>query len=582
MVTSVVERRLGLYLRALWGRPMELRAAGAPAAAAPGEGAERRRVSLVDGEIRMPPSFEAIPGQGGLAPYRAAAAHAAAHLVYSTRRFPVHSLRAVQVALVSLVEDARVEHLAAREVPGLWRLWRPLHVALPSSGGSAVSLMARLARALADPDYVDDNPWVAKGRAMFAAAAPRLEDPALSRAIGVLLGNDLGQMRVQFNARTYVVEPLYRDDNLFLWDPGDVRQPPEEDQEVPYRAARPEVADAAGPSQPAPAPGGDDEARGQSTPASPDDRETVDDTAVRRYRYDEWDYAIGLERPDWCTVVDRRARTGDARRVADALDRHRDTVTRLAGLIKTARVQRAVRRRRELEGDGLDLDASIDAMLSLRAGRPPDPRVHTRSVRGHRDLAVLVLLDLSQSTSEPVPSAGTSVLELARDATALLASAMNRVGDDFAIHGFDSNGRHEVEYHRVKDLGEPYDEEARARLAGLTARFSTRIGTALRHAGQVLRSRRVAHKLVLVLTDGAPHDVDVHDRQYLVFDARRAVGALARAGIATFCVSLDPGADACVTRIFGARNYLVLDHVRRLPEKLPLLYLRLTSQAGVT
>jgi len=177
-----------------------------------------------------------------------------------------------------------------------------------------------------------------------------------------------------------------------------------------------------------------------------------------------------------------------------------------------------------------------------------------------------------------VASAGTSILELARDATALLASAMDQVGDDFAIHGFDSNGRHEVEYHRVKDLGEPYDDEARARLAGLSARFSTRIGTALRHAGQVLRSRRIAHKLVLVMTDGAPHDVDVHDRRYLVFDARRAVEELARAGIVTFCISLDASADEYVTRIFSARNYLVLDHVRKLPEELPRLYLRLTSQ----
>jgi nitric oxide reductase NorD protein len=556
---------------------MEFRAAGTPAAAGSSESAQGRRVSIVDGVIHMPLRCETFAGQSGLALYRAAAAHAAAHLVYSTRRFPVRSLRAVQVALVSLLEDARVEQLAAREMPGLSRLWRPFHVALPSSGASAAPLMARLARALADPDYRDDNPWVAKGRAMFAAAAGRLEEPTLSRTIGVLLGNDLGQMRVQFNARTYVVEPPYRDDNVFLWDPGDARQPPAEDQEVIYRGARPEGAAEAGP-EPSLAPRGVEEARGQSVPASPEERAAIADAATRRYRYGEWDYAIGLERPDWCTVLDKPARRGDARRVDDALDRHRDTVTHLTRLIRTTPVQRSVRRRRKLEGDGLDLDACLDAMLSLRAGRPPDPHVHTRHVRGRRDLAVLVLLDVSQSTNEIVASASTSVLELARDATALLAGAMDRIGDDFAIHGFDSNGRHEVEYHRVKDLDEPYDEEARARLAGLTARFSTRIGTALRHAGQVLRPRRAAHKLVLVVTDGAPHDVDVHDRRYLVFDARRAVGELARVGIATYCISLDAGADEYVTRIFGARNYLVLDHVRRLPEKLPLLYLRLTSQ----
>ena len=101
---------------------------------------------------------------------------------------------------------------------------------------TAVSLMARLARALIDPAYEDDNPWVAKGRTMFAEAGGALSDPAISREIGNLLGNDLGQMRVQFNFKTYLVEPLYRDDNLFLWDMGDAGQQQSDDQEAIHQA----------------------------------------------------------------------------------------------------------------------------------------------------------------------------------------------------------------------------------------------------------------------------------------------------------------------------------------------------------
>jgi len=103
------------------------------------------------------------------------------------------------------------------------------------------------------------------------------------------------------------------------------------------------------------------------------------------------------------------------------------------------------------------------------------------------------------------------------------------------------------------------------------------MGTAVRHAGHFLRHRRAARKLILVVTDGEPHDIDVHDRKYLVFDAKHAVEEQAHQGVATFCISLDPGADEYVARIFGSRNYLVLDHLRRLPEKLPLLYMRLTA-----
>ena len=105
--------------------------------------------------------------------------------------------------------------------PGLRRVWAPFHVATPSGVITAPTLLARLARALFDPDYADPDGFVNKGRALFAAEVDRLDDISLSRRIGGLLGNDLGQMRVQFNARTYVVEPVYRDDGLGLWDFGD-------------------------------------------------------------------------------------------------------------------------------------------------------------------------------------------------------------------------------------------------------------------------------------------------------------------------------------------------------------------------
>ena len=132
-------------------------------------------------------------------------------------RQPVGRLKPVQLALIGLIEDARVEALAMRRFPGLRRLWAPYHVAR-AEGGSAPALLARLARALFDPTQVDPHGFVAKGVELFAAAD--IDDPSASRGIGGLLGNDLGQMRVSFNARTHVIEPAYRDDNLGLWDFG--------------------------------------------------------------------------------------------------------------------------------------------------------------------------------------------------------------------------------------------------------------------------------------------------------------------------------------------------------------------------
>jgi nitric oxide reductase activation protein len=215
-------------------------------------------------------------------------------------------------------------------------------------------------------------------------------------------------------------------------------------------------------------------------------------------------------------------------------------------------------------------------MVDLRLGTDPDPRIGIRTVRRRRDLAVLLLLDLSESTNDRVRASDTTVLDLARQATVLLADALAKIGDPFAVHGFASDGRHDVGYYRFKDFEDAYADAAKGRLAAMTGQLSTRMGAALRHAGAYLRRRPQAKKLLLVLTDGAPADIDVRDPQYLRQDARKAVEELACAGIGTFCISLDPEADEYVARIFGANRYAVVDRIEHLPERLPLLYMGLT------
>jgi nitric oxide reductase activation protein len=154
---------------------------------------------------------------------------------------------------------------------------------------------------------------------------------------------------------------------------------------------------------------------------------------------------------------------------------------------------------------------------------------------------------------------------------------MSEIGDPFAIHAFCSNGREEVRYLRVKDFHEPYDAAAKSRLAGLKGSLSTRIGAALRHAGAELERKLTHRRLLLVITDGEPSDIDIGDRRYLAEDARKAVATLAHKGIDVFCVGLDAGGDSYLPRIFGQRNILVIDRLERLLEKLPMLYFRMTA-----
>ena len=133
-----------------------------------------------------------------------------------------------------------------------------------------------------------------------------------------------------------------------------------------------------------------------------------------------------------------------------------------------------------------------------------------------------------------------------------------------------------MQYFRFKNFNQKFDDEVKGRLAGMRGGLSTRMGGALRHAGQHLLRQPERKKLLLVITDGEPADIDERDPQHLRHDARKAVDELYSKGVMTYCLTLDPNADSYVKRIFGANNYTIIDHVQRLPEKLPTLFASLT------
>ena len=289
-------------------------------------------------------------------------------------------------------------------------------------------------------------------------------------------------------------------------------------------------------------------------------------------RYPEYDHHIGLHRPDWATVLEKRPKPGDPQLAETILAEHRPVLARMRRVLEALQPQGVQRLRRLEDGDELDLNAAIAARLDLRLGRQPDPRVMMRQVRNTRDVAVLLLLDLSASTNDPAGVGGQRLLDVTRTATVLMAEAVHRVGDPFALHGFCSDGRHNVFYQRFKDFTEDWGALAKARLAGMEGQLSTRMGAAIRHAGWHLGQQRATRKLLLVLTDGAPADIDVREPAHLRHDARAAVAEVTRQGVQPFCLSLDPEADGYVAQIFGARGYQILNRIDRLPERLPRLY----------
>ncbi|MCG5501936.1 nitric oxide reductase activation protein NorD [Ectothiorhodospira lacustris] len=572
-----VQRRINMYLRALWARDFFLRPTS-------GDFESREGVRpFIDGfTLYVPDAYDDAFGISGLQIYRATAAHAAAHLVHSRTRMPADNPGGLTGMLVGLFEDARVETLALAVFPGLRQLWVPMHVSGPDDGDGTTALLGRAARALLDPDYADPHPFVQLARVQFDAAATDLTRHGLAWDLAHRLAPAFPTDE-PFSSRHHHIPVLYRDDNRYIWALGE-----QEDVDLIRLREQPQVRRNVTLME---------MVNGLDVPFAGDDAQEIwtlsteffcdeEETSLNEqegkppvsppFHYPEWDYQMQLERPHWCTLLERRPRAGDPAEIDAVAQRHKPLISRMKYLIEAMQPQGVQRYRRQPDGDELDLNAAVESLVDLRMGRQPDTRVHIRTERKVRDLSVLVLIDLSESTNDKVRGTDNTVLDLAREATALLAGALSKIGDPFAIHGFDSDGRHDVEYYRFKDFDAPYDDTVKARLAGMTGQMSTRMGTAIRHAGEHLRRQPSRRKLLLIVTDGEPADTDVRDPQYLRQDAKHAVEEVAKHGVYSFCMSLDPHADDYVERIFGARRYMVVDHVARLPETLPMLYAGLT------
>jgi hypothetical protein len=599
-----VQRRINMYLRALWARDFFMRPTSGDF-----ESREGYRPYIEDYLLYLPDAFDdfilpsprpgghPLPqaGEGnrvsGLELYRATAAHCAAHMVETKVPISAEALNPLQMAVISVIEDARVETLSIRRFPGLKQLWAQLHTATPAMQTSIGDYLDRLARALLDDSYVDDDPWIAQARALFAAANDRLGDNRVSWDIGVTLAHSIGQKKLAFNPRTDLLTAPYRDDNRYFWEFEEFDFDKaagagyESIKQVRKHVSVMEMINEIDVET-----AGDDaqeiwvlgtelfpyENIGESSGGKSYNQLEGKPPVSDPFHYSEWDYQIQLERPAWATVLEKRAAFGELQVIDAIAAQYKREIHRMKFLLDAMQPQGVQRIRKLEDGDEIDINAAIASFTDIRQGLQPDPRIMMRSVRKTRDFSILVLLDLSESTNEMVQDHDYSVLDLTRQACVLLADAISKVGDPFAIHGFCSDGRHDVEYYRFKDFDQHWDEVPKARLAGMTGQLSTRMGAAIRHAGHHLKLQRSAKKLLIVITDGEPADIDVRDPQYLRYDTKKAVEEIARHGVTTYCMSLDPRADNYVSRIFGQKNYMVVDHVQRLPEKLPLLYAGLT------
>jgi len=534
-------RALDLYLRALWQDGDVL----VPYATA--FEVQRQPMPYFDAfGIRLPDVYDERAGVSGINRYRAALAHMAAHRRWSSPIF-ADNFSPAQRLTIEMFEDARVEALAMREYPGLRRIFIALHpnpvagACNPATHSCLRHRLAVLSRALFDPPQrvqdVQVSDWVERFHALLAEG-----DSSTSEIAGLGLSY-LGKTRLQSDQLpdTWFEDTVadYRDDNRHLWRFHELSDDEESFEEPRQTPPTDEI---------------------QSLPPR---------------HYPEWDYSSQTFRPDWVSLYERLHPAGNAADIDALLAKHSALAKRLKRLLDLLKPQDKVRVRYQEDGSELDLDVAIRSLIDLRAGSQPEPRINMSHTTNGRSIAVTVLLDLSQSLNEKARGAEQTVLQLSQEAVSLLAWAVQQLGDPLAIAGFHSNTRHDVRYLHLKGFGERWGDEVKARLAAMQAAYSTRMGAAMRHAAHTLSAQPADKKLLLVLTDGQPSDIDVHDERLLIEDAKAAVRELDQQGIFSYCINLDAAADAYVSDIFG-RQYTVIDNIARLPEQLPRLFMALT------
>ena len=567
---------------------------------------ETRRGSrpyIEDYLVHLPDAFDRMDDIDGIDVYRAAASHAAAHIVYTGETIAADDLSPVQRLMVEIFEDARVEFLAYRQFPGLRRLWlRFFEQALdtaPADLHPVAGIMLRLNRALLDPEYRDAVDWindiVARYRRLLEA--DKVDRPML-REFGVECFAHISESEKIPSMRVLLDSPIpYRDDNRYFWEFDEAGPGAGEYERLPWRQAtrrrHVSVMEMVNEIDSELEDGSPQEVWVLPTELFPYEDNGVSynesegvEPVSEPFHYDEWDYQVQLARPEWTTVIERRQRPGDPAVMDGILDKHKPIASRIKHLIDALQPQGIVRKRGYEDGDELDIDAAVRAMVDIRRGIMPDPRVNIRITRHLRDLSMLVLMDLSASTNDRIGGLKEddegyldqpSILDLTREATGLLSWAVDSIGDNFAVHGFASDGRHDVQYYRFKDFDESYTDASKARLSGMSGGLSTRMGAALRHAGYHLGQQASSKRLVLLITDGEPADIDERDPRYLREDCKHAVEELAAQGVHSFCLTLDSNADDYVARIFGQNNYSIVNDVAALPERLPKVFSALTT-----
>ncbi len=307
------------------------------------------------------------------------------------------------------------------------------------------------------------------------------------------------------------------------------------------------------------------------------DEPEEEDLGEQVFMYDEWDHRIEDYRPSWCTLRETRSSREVPAFVAAVFHEYGGVVTQIRRNFQLMRPERMRKMRYQVEGDDLDLDGLVEHVVDRKARLTPTDRVYIKRDKKDRDVTTAFLVDMSSSTDRKIDGR-KRIIDIEKEGLILMCEALEAIRDEYAIYGFSGNGRDDAQFYTVKEIGERYDDRVRWRIGGIYGRSKTRMGPAIRHATKRLMGVDSSVKIMILLTDGRPYDSDTYqDNAYAQADTQMALREARREKIHLFCVTVDQEGADYLPQMYSDANFVVIDDVRTLPQKLPQLYRRLTT-----
>ena len=334
------------------------------------------------------------------------------------------------------------------------------------------------------------------------------------------------------------------------------------------------------------------------------------DEKVQSFLYDEWNYHACRYLPKWCRVSEKVLSEGSADFFEETLARYPLLVAQIRKQFEMITPELFRKADRQYDGEELDFDAVVRAVVDRKVGQTPDERIYRKRRRARRDVAVILLLDMSASTSNVIKDTddeypdwyldlmegspqlralGTEmlqakprrVIDVLKESTVLMLDALDAVGDCYGVYGFSSHGRENVDVLVIKDIDEEYSGTAKRRIGGITPLSGTRMGPVVRHAISKLENCETKTKILILVSDGYPQDEgygqDESDKEYALQDTKMALIEAKRKKIIPFCLTVDTAGYDYLERICHDIDYEVVNNIESLPQRLPVLYKILTS-----